>query len=267
MEPTACQPAVFASIENVAKVERLRMFGPEPEPVDVQISRYEAAEEARRVVAEAYQVADSVRAEAERTGYEAGWAQGYLEGKAAAEAAVQAEDERFRADYRDELDFLLRALAEETRELWLNAEPQIVAFAVEIARKVVKDETAVNPDIVVDLVRNALRRVVDSETLRIRVNAADLDTVRNARSDIVAVIDGVRNVEIVEDRRVARGGCVVETASGTIDANIETQFRMIEETLGGVRDEVEAELRSSEFRVRSSEASGLETPTEIGRAA
>ena len=69
----------------------------------------------------------------------------------------------------------------------------------------VKQEAAINPDVVVEVVRNALRRVVDSETVRIRVNLADLDTIRSARTDLMTVIDGLRNVEIVEDRRVSAG--------------------------------------------------------------
>jgi flagellar biosynthesis/type III secretory pathway protein FliH len=67
---------------------------------------------------------------------------------------------------------------------------------------------------------------------------------REARADILTVIDTVRNVEIIEDRRVAPGGCVVETASGTIDSKIETQFRTIEETLHSVREEVVADIRA-----------------------
>ncbi len=255
-EPAKERPAVFGSIERVAKVERARMFGPEPEPVEVQVMRYQASEEARRVIAEAFEMADQIRADAQRRGFDAGWAEGYATGKAAAEDECRAEKERFCAEYRAELTEFLSTLAERTQGVWLDAEPQIIAFVLEIARKVVKNEAAINPDVVVSVVRNALRRVVDSETVRIRVNVADLETVRNARADLLTVIDGLRNVEIVEDRRVAEGGCVLETSAGTIDAQLPTQFRMVEETLLGVRQEIEAQLRMADRGLR------LETATD-----
>lgn len=230
----ANRPAVFGSIDQVARLERKRMFGPEPEPVEVQLMRYQAGEEARRIMAEALEAAEEIRAEARKSGFEAGWAEGHTAGIAAATEAVHAETDRFRAEYHAEMEALFARIDETSRTLWLDAEPQLVSLALEIARKVVKQEAAINPDIVIEVVKNALRRVVDSEGLRIRVNAADLENVRAAREDILSIVDGARNaeiVEIVEDRRVGPGGCVVESASGTIDATVETQFRTIEESM------------------------------------
>jgi type III secretion protein L len=36
------------------------------------------------------------------------------------------------------------------------------------------------------------------------------------------------SVKLVEDPLIARGGCIIETESGTIDARIEEQLREIE---------------------------------------
>jgi flagellar assembly protein FliH len=244
-QPTA---AVFGSIDLVATVERQRLFGPAPEPIEVQVARYQASEEAHRLVAEAFEAAKSIHEEAHRAGSEAGWAAGYAEGRAAAEAEAAAETEAFRAAYRAELAQVLSRIEQETLAQWMDAEAQIVGLSLEIARKVVKLESAINPEVIVEVVKNALRRHVsagDGETVRIRVNSADLENVRAARADILTVIDGVRGVDIVEDRRTAQGGCVVETASGIIDANIDTQFRTIEESFLAARDELRAGGRTS----------------------
>ena len=72
--------------------------------------------------------------------------------------------------------------------------------------------------------RNALRRVVEGGTLRIRVNAEDLQTVRGNREELLTLVDNIRHVEIIEDRRVGAGGCIVETDAGSIDARLETQL-------------------------------------------
>ena len=46
------------------------------------------------------------------------------------------------------------------------------------------------------------------------------------------IVDGLRFIEIVEDRRVGDGGCVIETNAGTIDAKIETQIAEVARALG-----------------------------------
>jgi flagellar assembly protein FliH len=86
-------------------------------------------------------------------------------------------------------------------------------------------------------VRNALRRVVDTGKVRVRVNAEDLETVRASREELATLIDGIENLEIISDRRVGAGGAVVETEGGTIDARIETQLSEIATLLNELTDE------------------------------
>ena len=81
------------------------------------------------------------------------------------------------------------------------------------------------------IIRNALRRVVDKENVRIRVSMSDSARVRGAKDDIMGIVDGLRHLEIIDDRRVGDGGCVIETNAGTIDAKIETQLAEVERSL------------------------------------
>ena len=51
---------------------------------------------------------------------------------------------------------------------------------------------------------------------------------------IAGVFGGFRTVlEIDGDRRVGRGGCVIETNAGSIDAKIDTQLEQVESALRG----------------------------------
>ena len=56
-----------------------------------------------------------------------------------------------------------------------------------------------------------------------RVNPADLERMREHRDELIALGD-IRNLRVVEDQRVDRGGVVVDTEAGTIDARISTQL-------------------------------------------
>jgi flagellar assembly protein FliH len=221
------KPAIFQDIQQVAVEERRRMMTADEEPIEVQVLRAEAAQEAQRIILEAVQQADiyaqTARTEGSRTGYE----QGYAEGLSAAHRQMEEE----RARYRAEVEGLVALIEQERRRIWQEAEMQIIAFVLEIAQKVVKDEAQINREVALSTVRNALRRVVDSTSLRIRVNAQDLDHLRQSRESLLSLVDGVEKLEIIEDRRVSPGGCVVETGAGTIDARFETQLEEIGRTV------------------------------------
>lgn len=223
---------VFEDVRQVAREERQRMLGPEPEPPEITVMREEAAAEAKRIVQEALDYAEAVREEARRSGYRKGFTEGYEAGRTAAEAEAQATA----AEYRSLIEAFVKQIEAERQRLWREAERQIVAFVMEIAQKVVKEEAKINREVALSVVRNALRRVVDTERVRIRVNLADLETVRGAREELLTLIDGIDHLEIIEDRRVQPGGCVVETNAGTIDAKLETQFAELQTMLDAMQE-------------------------------
>jgi flagellar assembly protein FliH len=180
----------------------------------------DASAEAARIIETARAGAAAVREDAHQEGYRAGFSEGYSAGHAAADDEAARAHERTRS----EIAGMVAQIEEERRAIWLESEQQIVSFSLEIAQKVVKDDAKVNRDIAISVIRNALRRVVDTTRIRIRVSVDDLANVRSEREMLISLIDGLDNVEIVEDRRVSPGGRVIETNGGTIDERGETQF-------------------------------------------
>ena len=163
---------------------------------------------------------------------EAGTPEGYelakLEIRQELDAAFQQRVEELNSD----LQLLIDSIATQRKELWEKTELDVVAFVMEMAKRVVKVEVQQNPKVVGEMIRHALRRVADKENIRIRVCPDELEGVRADRKDLLLVLDGARNLEIVDDRRIGRGGCVVETNAGTIDARIDTQFEQIADKIG-----------------------------------
>jgi flagellar assembly protein FliH len=105
-----------------------------------------------------------------------------------------------------------------------------VRLAMTIAERIVHEQISVDPNVVLDNVRQALTRLVGREVVTLRVNPADLDTIR-AHRDSIAGANDVEHLRVVEDQRVDRGGVVVETDAGTIDAKVSTQIREARRTL------------------------------------
>ena len=150
------------------------------------------------------------------------------------EARNRGYDEGFKKGHAaaiDELDPVIRTMRElienvraQREAVIAGAEPELVRLAMAIAERIVHTEVANNRQVVVENVRAALTRLVSREVVTLRVNPADHETIRQYRDSIVAASD-VEQLRIVEDQRVDRGGVIVETDAGTIDAKIATQLR------------------------------------------
>ena len=185
--------------------------------------------------AEAAELVDAAQTQAEAL-REAAWSEGFQQGSVEARAAVEAE---LRAQWaarqdalRTELDAVASDIATARANLWLSQESEMVALALDIARQVIKTEVSQNPNVVHAVLANALRRITDKDNVRVRVSVSDALCVKEAREDLMEIVDGLRFIEIVEDRRVGDGGCVIETNAGTIDAKIETQIAEVARALG-----------------------------------
>ena len=144
---------------------------------------------------------------------------------ARAEAALPVKEivERFTAMIDD-----FRA---QQKELVRSSEETVVRIAALMARKIVGDAIRIDEEIVLETTRNALKQVVEKESVIIRVHPQDLKIVRDHGSEWLGLLEGSRSMEIVDDERVGRGGCLVETEAGNVEAQIEKQLKTLERVL------------------------------------
>ena len=117
------------------------------------------------------------------------------------------------------------ALAAERGALADQVEARAVELALELAEKVVAGAIAAQPERVLDVVRGALRCLVERERVIVLVNPEDLDLVRGAIDDLAAELGGIEHVEVQEERRVGRGGAIVRTTASEVDASIRHEAR------------------------------------------
>ena len=209
--------------------------GPLLSLVDLEAIQAEADELRDAARAEAALLVEDAQIQAESL-REAAWQEGFHEGKqqarVAVEAELRAEWEARRTALQAELDALAASIGAAREELWRRQEPEMIGLALDIARQVVKAEIAQNPDVVRQVLSNAIRRISDKDSVRVRVSLGDAPRVKEMRQDLLEVLDGLRHLEILDDRRVGDGGCVIETNAGTIDAKIETQLAEVARALG-----------------------------------
>ncbi|MDI6816239.1 MAG: FliH/SctL family protein [Actinomycetota bacterium] len=132
------------------------------------------------------------------------------------------------------------ALAQEASEQkWKvihGAETNIVELALDIAEKLVAEQVKLNPKTVTNIAKKALLLAVEREHIVIRVNSEDLEVMKEAKEDLMCAMDGIQKIELIADRRIRRGGCVIETNAGNIDAGIESQLNEVKQSLRGAID-------------------------------
>lgn len=183
---------------------------------------------------EAAQLIDDARVQAEAI-REAAWQEGHSTGY---QLGLQRGKEESVADYaalqdglRTEIQSLVDQIGSAWVDLWNKQEQAMLGLVLDISRQVVKTEITQNREVILELVKNCLRRVTDKENVRIRLSFADSENVKALKNDLMMTIDGLRGLEIVEDRRINEGGCIIETNAGSIDARIPTQYGEIEKAL------------------------------------
>jgi flagellar assembly protein FliH len=178
-----------------------------------------AAAQARALVASAEAEADRIREEARAAGHEAGFAAGRDEARAelAPVAAALAE--------------AVRALSELQQQAADRVEREAVELSVHIAERVVGGAIEVQPERLLDVVRGALRTIVEREQVVVLVHPDDLDLLRESVTEVTGSLGGIEHIEVQEERRVARGGAIVRTSFGEVDARLETKLERAREAV------------------------------------
>jgi len=115
------------------------------------------------------------------------------------------------------------------QDIYLETEQEIVKLAMTIARKIVCNEIRVNKDTVVNVVKEALKKVEGNEKVKVKLSRKDLQFIKSEKPAIIDKITNIENVGFEMDESIPDGGCIIETESGDIDARIEKQFQAVEE--------------------------------------
>ncbi|WP_146974407.1 FliH/SctL family protein [Lujinxingia vulgaris] len=178
----------------------------------------------RRVIADLEALEETVaglRAEAAREVEEAKAQADTIRAQALQEGQHQAAEEM--------LDVLGKARAEYDL-LLQRAEPDMVRLAFQIASRLIGETLEMAPERVEQMVARSLELVRGKRQVLLRVHPDDLATLRAAEARLSYVVGGVP-VHLQADEEVARGGCLIETESGQIDARLQTQLDVLQAAL------------------------------------
>ena len=192
--------------------------------------RQEAESEAERILREAKaeakaitEKAESDRAELEKEsrgrGHEEGRREGYESGSEEVDRLIK------------QLHAILSRAIEKRNEIIEDSETQLINMVLLIANKVIKVISENQRNVVINNVMQALRKLKSRGDVVIRVNLADLNLTTEHTRDFMDRFENIKSITVLEDSSVDRGGCVIETDFGQIDARISAQLKEIEDSI------------------------------------
>jgi len=186
-----------------------------------QANRYleKVRAEAAKIVVQAQREADAVKAQAVHEGREAG---------------RREIEQMVGKQLGTVLPALKQAIADiqHAKQAWLTHwEASAVHVAAAIAGRLIRRELSRQPEITLDLVREALDLAAGHSQLRIHLNPADHESMGTQVEQLLRELSTLTEAEIVSDAGITPGGCRVETRFGIIDQQFEAQLKRIEEEL------------------------------------
>lgn len=223
--------AAESKVEQILRDADQRAFEEVQQKTDeIQVLKKKAEDEAGKLVSDAQNSADEltakveseladVRKKAVEEGYEAGRETGYTEGQVEVERLVE------------QLHAIIDKTIEKRNDIIDESETQVINLVVMIAKKVVKVISENQKNVVVNNVIQALRKLKSRGEVLIKVNLADVELTSEHIKDFMRMVENIRSVTVVEDSTVDRGGCIIETDFGEIDARISSQLHEIEEKI------------------------------------
>jgi len=180
----------------------------------IQEAKYEAAriiEDAERSSKESY---SAMVEEARIKGYEDGLK----------EVKKQYEDLLTEAEYIREHARI------EYNDVLSSIESDAVNIILDIAKKVVGNELSTNKENIMFLIRQAFEKCANKENIVLKVSPDDYEYICENKDSLLAMVEGIGELDIKKEPSLKSGGCIVETPLGSIDASLQTKFKKIEES-------------------------------------
>jgi flagellar assembly protein FliH len=161
-----------------------------------------------------------------RDGEKAAYERGRLDGERALSEQLLRQRTELLELHRGAVDSLRRAVPQVVQQ----TESALIALALEAARRFVSN-LPVSPEMVEAVVREAVAQAQEASEFHIYLHADDLALLKQHNSALLTPSLEAGRMHFQASAEVTRGGCLVQTRFGVIDARRETKLQQIERAL------------------------------------
>lgn len=149
--------------------------------------------------------------------HQEGFATGYQEGRAQAAAEAQR------------LAQLVTAVDEALQQVDQQLSQEMLTLALDIAKQMLRQALQVRPELLLPVIQEAMASLPNvGQHPHLILHPEDAAMVRGLMEEELANL----HWRILEDARIERGGCRIETATSEIDTTLESRWKRILSSLG-----------------------------------
>lgn len=166
-------------------------------------------------------------------GKDAGYAEGYARGLAEAKEQGDAKAK--------EIIGSLETILSDLEGAWTTAvrqnEADILDLICRIAQRVVYAKVDLDEEIVRDAVLNALAVMPEPREIVLNVSPEDYEYIELIKEEFFETVKTLSSISVVASASVSRGGCIIETATATVRADLEDRLQAVYASLLEAGDE------------------------------
>lgn len=112
-----------------------------------------------------------------------------------------------------------------------SAESTILELALEVAGKIINSKISEEQQNFIPLVQNALKEVRKQKEIQLHVNPIHYEMIIGEKEELLQLFPIKPSLFIFPDETMEENGCIIETATGRLDASVDTQLLMIKNKL------------------------------------
>lgn len=207
------EDAAFAKVKHQSDQSQILKANAQKEADEIL---EKAKLQADEIIKKAHEQEQEIFDRSNHDGYEKGHEEGYQFGNEEAKRLVER------------LHKMIEAIQQKRQEILDGTEQQIVSLVLLISRKVVKIMSENQKSVIMANIIQALKKVKGRGDVTLRVNLDDVKLTTEHIKDFIKQVENIKNIYVVEDSSVEKGGCIVETDFGAIDARIASQLSELE---------------------------------------
>jgi len=154
----------------------------------------------------------------------------YERGRREAEEALSRQLFQQRAEMHELMRGVVDSLRQAVPQIVRDTENTLIALSLSVAQKLVAG-MPISAAMIEAVVRDALAQIEGTAKFTVRLHPADLELLQQSDSPLLADGDGEKEFRFLSSSEVTRGGCLVQTQFGTVDARRETKFDLLQRTI------------------------------------
>lgn len=192
-------------------------------PENVRKARDGVKELMRDAINKAVVKANEIKDLAKKEGYEKGLSEGFEEGK------IKAREEF--SPVLESLQKNIEELGRFRKMMYTKLEREMIEMTLALVKKIIHFELSTREDSVREMMRLAVQNVLDKESMTIKIHPEDKGYAESFRPELQHMYGEIKNITFEAHSGIQRGGCLIESNFGTVDARIEQLDEQIENIL------------------------------------